>query len=59
MEWIYENAASLLAGTIVLLAVVLAARTIYLTKKEGKNGCGGGCSCCAMREQCHSNNRKK
>ena len=39
------------AGLATMVALIIA--YLIKNKKEGKSGCGCGCSGCAMRDQCH------
>ncbi|MBR1814935.1 MAG: FeoB-associated Cys-rich membrane protein [Lachnospiraceae bacterium] len=49
INWIVENAASLIAGAVVLLLVVLSIRNLMPRKGKGSScaGCGGGCAGCS------------
>lgn len=54
MTWIIENLATLTVAAIVLFAVLLAIRSIYHSRRNGKLNCGGNCSFCNIT--CHENN---
>lgn len=53
LEFLYGNLSTILIGLAVLILVLLAVRSIWRDKKQGKScaGCGGGCSGCGG--SCH------
>lgn len=56
-DWIEANAATLLVGAGVLLAILGVVLHLVREKKKGKSACGCGCAGCASREQCQSKNK--
>lgn len=56
-EFLYGNLATILIGLVVLALVLLAARSIWRDKKQGKScgSCPGGCSGCSG---CSAGSRK-
>ncbi len=51
MNWFLDNLATIVVGVILLIAVVLALRSMLKTYKSGE--CGGGCSGCTCAGACH------
>ena len=51
MTWVVENLATIIFALIVLLSVLLAIRSIYRNKRNGKFSCGGNCNSCSI--SCH------
>lgn len=45
LEWLIQNCATTVIGAILLVAVILAVRSMIKTEKSG--GCNGGCSGCS------------
>ena len=53
LQWIGENAGTILV-TIVLIALVSGiAASLHRDKKQGKSSCGANCGCCPMSGSCH------
>ena len=46
-----------LVATAIVLSGVIA--VMIVRRKKGKTSCSCGCSGCAMREMCHSNEKSK
>ncbi|MBO4928530.1 MAG: FeoB-associated Cys-rich membrane protein [Clostridiales bacterium] len=53
MEWMKENLGTIIISILLAAAVVLVIVKMIRDKKNGKTGCGCGCSSCAMRDSCH------
>lgn len=49
LEFLYGNLATILIGLVVLALVLLAVRSIWRDKKQGRScgSCPGGCSGCS------------
>jgi hypothetical protein len=56
-DWIEANAATMLVGAGVLLAILGVVLHLVREKKKGKSACGCSCAGCASREQCQSKNK--
>ncbi|MDE7302576.1 MAG: FeoB-associated Cys-rich membrane protein [Oscillospiraceae bacterium] len=48
--------ATVIVGLIVAAVLFLAARQLYVDKKNGKSSCGGNCSCCPNGCACYTGN---
>lgn len=46
-EWIAANAGSLIAGTIVILLLIVLLRSTKKVRRSGNCSCGCGCSHCS------------
>ena len=49
-----EYIPSVIICTVLAAVVALIIRKMIKDKKQGKSGCGCGCSGCAMKDSCHS-----
>ena len=58
MDWIAENAATVLVGLAVLLMILGAILMTIRSKKKGKGSCGYGCESCPMHESCKKKEKK-
>lgn len=47
-----ENWGTVLVLAVLLAAAVMAARRMYKNKRNGKSGCGCGCSVCPSKGTC-------
>lgn len=54
MVWLIENLSTILVCLIIIIAVVLAIRSIRKDKISGKSRCGGNCGSCG--DICNSKN---
>ncbi|MEE0675833.1 MAG: FeoB-associated Cys-rich membrane protein [Ruminococcus sp.] len=52
-ELLWENRGTIIAGTIVLLIIAGAVRSIIKNKRQGKGSCGCGCANCALNGKCY------
>lgn len=52
MEWINNNASTIIVGILLLLVVSFIIKKLYRDKKHGN--CSGGCSHCGASSVCHS-----
>ncbi len=46
LAWIADNAATIIAGAAVLIAVGIAVFSLVRQKKSKKGGCTGNCASC-------------
>ena len=53
LQWLGENAGTILVVFILAVVVTLIIRTLIRDKKAGKSSCGAGCAGCAMKGNCH------
>ena len=51
------NAETVIVGSLVGIAVIMAVIAIIRAKKNGNHGCGGNCVGCAMCGSCHQNTK--
>lgn len=58
LTWLAENVATIVVCIILIGIVAAIIYKLTTDKKKGKSSCGGGCSGCAMRESCHSKNKR-
>lgn len=54
MAWLIENLSTIIVSLILLIAVLLAIRSMKRDKVNGKSSCGGNCGGCGV--DCHSTN---
>ena len=59
IDWIVENKATLIVSALLLVVVGLVIFKMVKDKKNGKTGCGCGCSGCAMADICHQKSENK
>ena len=59
MDFLRNYGASFAVAILLTFAVVAAVMKLIKDRKNGKGGCGCGCSGCAMYDKCHNVNRKK
>ncbi len=57
LEFLTQNAGTILVGAVLVLILVSAFMKIKKDKKNGK-GCGCGCSGCPSQGICHKNDEK-
>lgn len=53
MEWIMNNAGTIIVGLIVLAIVAAVVICMIRKKKNGKSTCGCGCANCPLSSDCH------
>ena len=53
IEWLADNASTIIVGLILLVIVIGIIRHIIKNKRLGKSSCGCNCAHCAMHGQCH------
>ena len=58
MEYIIQNSGTIAVLIILAVIVGLIVNKMRKDKKEGKGSCGCGCSGCAMKDNCPSQNKK-
>ena len=56
LDWISQNLATILISLVLIVICALIVLKMYRNKKQGKTSCGCGCSACAMKDMCHSQN---
>lgn len=52
-RWILENMASIVVGSLLFLAVLMAIGNIMQRKKKGKSLCSCDCASCPLGSSCH------
>ena len=52
MTWLMENLSTIIVSGVLLIAVILALRSMHQDKIKGKSSCGGNCGSCGSN--CHS-----
>ncbi len=58
MDFITQNIGTIAVLAVLAVIVVLIIRKMRKDKSEGKScACGNSCSGCAMKGQCHSQNK--
>ena len=55
--WIADNAATVIAGAVVLIIIGAAVFSVLKDKKRNSCGCTGNCAACGMGCSCAKNNR--
>ena len=58
MEFITQNMGTIAVLIVLAVIVGLVIFKMRKDKKEGKGSCGCGCGGCAMKDSCHSHNKK-
>jgi hypothetical protein len=58
MEFITQNIGTVAVLLVLAVIVGLIINKIRKDKKLGKGSCGCGCSSCAMKDSCPSQNKK-
>ena len=58
LDWIIENGATIAVTAVLAVIVGLVVFKMVKDKKNGRSGCGCGCSGCAMKDKCHPNTKK-
>ncbi|MDE5583667.1 MAG: FeoB-associated Cys-rich membrane protein [Ruminococcus sp.] len=58
MNFITENAGTILVGLIVLAVITAIILKIIADKKKGKSSCGCGCENCPSSKVCHGDTKK-
>lgn len=53
IEWIANNAGTIIAGLMVLAIVASVIIGMIRKKKNGKSACGCGCAGCPLSGDCH------
>ncbi len=53
MEWLQQNAGTIVVAVLVAGLLVGLAAKLIRDKKRGKSSCSCGCGGCAMRDKCH------
>ena len=53
MDWIGQNAGTIIISLILLAAVVAAIRKLWKDKKQKGSSCGCGCGSCSSCGMCH------
>ena len=53
MDWISENAGTILVSLALLAVVTAIVRQLIRDKKKGKSACGNSCASCPMHGPCH------
>lgn len=55
LEWITQNLATIVIGTLLLIAIIFAVLSLVKTKKSGGCNCGcSGCKGCSHSDTCHN-----
>ena len=57
MEFITQNIGTIAVLFILAVIIGLIINKMRKDKKEGKSGCGCGCSGCAIKDSCPSQNK--
>ncbi len=55
-QWLSANLPTILVALVILTVCTLIIVKMIRDKKKGKSGCSCGCSGCAMKELCHTQN---
>ena len=58
MEFITQNMGTIAVLVILAIVIGLIINKMRKDKREGKSGCGCGCSGCAMKDSCHSQKKE-
>ena len=58
MDFITQNMGTIGVLLVLALVVALIINNMRRDKKNGKGSCGCGCSGCAMKDSCPSQNKK-
>ena len=58
IEWLSQNIATIVICLVLLGIVVAIIVNMINNKKKGKTSCGCGCSNCALKGTCHSENKE-
>ena len=58
MDFIIQNMGTIGVLLVLALVVALIINKMRKDKKAGKGSCGCGCSGCAMKDSCPSQNKK-
>ena len=53
MDWIVQNAGTIIISLVLLAAVAAAVRKIWKDKKQKGSSCGCGCGSCSSCGMCH------
>ena len=53
LAWIGENWGNVVVIGILCAVIFLIVRSRVRAKRQGRLGCGCGCTECAMRDRCH------
>ena len=53
LDWLMQNAATIIVGAIVATIVGLIVYKMIKDKKNGKTSCSCGCGGCPMSDMCH------
>ena len=59
LDWITHNLSTVLLALGLFCICFAIVRKMIRDKKQGKSSCGCGCSACAMKDMCHSQNGAK
>ncbi len=54
MQWITDNAGTILVCIVLIFIVAGIIRSLIKDKKRGKSSCGNNCAHCAMAGKCHN-----
>lgn len=57
LEWITNNAGTIIISLVVAAVLIFAVYSIVKDKKKGSCSCGGSCGSCPMGGSCHNNNK--
>ncbi len=58
LDWLIENGATVGVTAALVIVVGLIVFKMVKDKKNGKTGCGCGCSGCALADKCRGNSPK-
>ena len=58
MDWIGQNAGTIIISLILLVAVVAAVRKLWKDKKQKGGSCGCGCGSCSSCGMCHTQKKQ-
>ena len=56
LDWIIQNLSTILIALGVFFLCLAIVRKMIRDKKKGKSSCSCGCSGCAMKDMCHTQN---
>ena len=59
LDFLSQNLATIIISLILIVICALIIFRMRSNKKQGKSSCGYGCSACAMKDMCHSQNKQK
>ncbi|MEE0059457.1 MAG: FeoB-associated Cys-rich membrane protein [Acutalibacteraceae bacterium] len=57
-DWLVNNSGTIIIALVLAVIVALIIIRMIKNKKNGKLGCGCGCSSCAMKDACHADRKQ-